>query len=312
MTSALCIMGPTASGKTDLALSLARQLPVEIINVDSAQIYQGMEIGSGMPDKTNRAEIPHHLMDFLDPACAYSAAQFRLDALKVMAQTVARGKIPLLVGGTMLYFKALQQGLSPLPVSSPLVRHQLQQEALSTLYQRLEQVDAISAQRISCNDSQRIQRALEIYAMTGKPMSYWLAQPKESVPDYQFINIGLMPLTTLRSELHQRIEQRFDNMLAQGLISEVEQLRARGDLDLSKPALRAVGYRQVWRYLQGEDDFIQMREKAIAATRQLAKRQMTWLRSWPNLTIVDFKGDWRSFIKIAAQTKNNQVKGNSI
>lgn len=288
----VCLMGPTASGKTALSLALAGSLPVEIVNVDPAQIYRGMAIGSGMPDKAARTQVPHHLMDCLDPSTPYSAAQFRLEAIGVIQGIIARGHLPLLVGGTMLYFKALQSGLSDLPGSDPGVRvaleEALSQQGLAALYAQLGQVDPITAARLSPTDPQRIVRALEVYAITAKPLSYWLAQPKGPQLPYQFLNIGLVPLTTPREVLHARIAQRFDEMLSSGLVAEAELLLSRPDLDNTKPAMRAVGYRQIYTYLQGESTFEQMRLAAIAATRQLAKRQLTWIRSWPEITLFDF------------------------
>lgn len=289
---ALCLMGPTASGKTDLALALAKHLPIEIINVDSAQIYLQMDIGVGKVSKEIRSKIDHHLIDFLDPKIPYSAAQFRIDALAAMDNIVKRDRLPVLVGGTMLYFKALQQGLSVLPSADPIVRKRLEEKAAdqgyAALYSYLQQVDPLCASKIKPSDRQRIGRALEIYEMTGQPMSYWLSQPLEDLPGYQFVNIALIPLTTPRSELHSRIRERFDLMLQQGLVAEVERLLNRGDLNLSMPSLRAVGYRQVAHYLLGNLTYEQMREQAIAATRQLAKRQLTWIRQWPQINTVDF------------------------
>lgn len=291
---AICLMGPTACGKTDLALALSQQFKVEIINVDSAQIYQGMDIGSGKPSLSIREKIKHHLMDFLDPSIPYSAAQFRHDALILMDEITRRGRIPLLVGGTMLYFKILQEGISPLPDASIVVRKQLDALAVEKgwqfLYEMLAQKDPISAARIKPNDTQRIQRALEIHQLTGHPMSYWLAQPKQEVgAPYQFINLALMPIQTPRSVLHERIQIRFDVMLDQGLIDEVKNLMRRDDLHDSLPSIRAVGYRQVWKYLKQEMSYEEMREKAISATRQLAKRQLTWLRGWAAVEQFDFQ-----------------------
>lgn len=290
--TAICLMGPTASGKTELALSLARYLPLEIVNVDSAQIYQQMDIGSGKPDHTTLAEVPHHLMDFLDPALAYNAAQFCQDANACITAIFQRGNVPLLVGGTMLYFKALQQGLSCLPPADPEVRQTLTQwikaEGLAAAYEKLQVIDPLSAQRIKSTDPQRIQRALEVYEVSGKPLSFWLAQSTKTSSAFHFINLALIPLTTDREVLHQRIHKRFEHMLAQGFVAEVQALMNRGDLSEHLPAIRAVGYRQIWQYLLGQCSYEVMQEKAIAATRQLAKRQLTWLRSWPELTCFDF------------------------
>lgn len=282
----ICLLGPTASGKTNLSLALARQFPIDIINVDSAQIYQGLDIGSGKPCLNTRREVPHHLMDILDPAQPYSAAQFCQDAIKTISECIARGRIPLLVGGTMLYFKALQEGLSDLPESSPTVRQQLdlkvQEEGLGALYQQLQMIDPQRALQIKSTDPQRILRALEIYEISGKTMTEWLSLPKVASHQYAFLNIGLVPDSS-RELLHQRIRDRFDQMLIDGLINEVQALYQRGDLHDSMPAIRAVGYRQVWQYLDGKLSYEAMREASIAATRQLAKRQLTWLRKWPDL-----------------------------
>lgn len=284
-------MGPTASGKTALALALSEQFPIEIINVDSAQIYQGMDIGSGKPSVAVRKKVPHHLMDILDPAQPYSAAQFCYDAIEAIQSIISRNRIPILVGGTMMYFKALQQGLSELPESSPIIRQQLenhlQENGLDALYQRLQVLDPLRASQIKPTDPQRILRALEIYDITGKTMSEWLVRPRIPLHSYQFMNIALIPQTTPREVLHQRIEQRFVEMLNEGLVEEVKMLYQRGDLTPTMPAIRAVGYRQVWQYLANELSYEVMRETAITATRQLAKRQLTWLRSWPQMQFFD-------------------------
>lgn len=287
----ICILGPTASGKTNLSLTLAQSFPIEIINVDSAQVYQGLDIGSGKPSFEQREKVPHHLMDIVDPKAPYNAAQFCHDATIAIQAILSRGKIPVLVGGTMLYFKALQQGLSDLPSSDPMIRleleKQLQNEGLSALYQRLQNIDSERASQIKPTDPQRILRALEIYEITGKTMSQWLSLPKTTCHDYDFMNIGILPKESSRDMLHQRIALRFDEMLTQGLIEEVKTLYNRGDLDASMPAIRAVGYRQVWQYLSDDLSYDDMRDRAIAATRQLAKRQLTWLRTWPQLISFD-------------------------
>lgn len=292
-TSAIvCIMGPTSSGKTDLSLELAKTYPIEIINVDSAQIYRGMDIGSGKPEKAILESIPHHLIDILDPCEAYSAWQFRIDTLKLIDEIKLRHKIPVLVGGTMLYFKALQQGMSDLPASTTesreAVLHLANEQGWDYIYQRLSEVDAKTASRLAPTDKQRISRALEVYELTGVPLSEWISKPRETSSPHQFTNIALIPKETPRSVLHDRIAQRFDNMLAKGLIEETQILFNRGDLHPDLPAIRAVGYRQVWSYLKNECTFEEMREKAIAATRQLAKRQLTWLRHWPECIEWDF------------------------
>jgi tRNA dimethylallyltransferase len=281
----ICLMGPTASGKTALAIEWAAQRPCTVISVDSALVYRGMDIGTAKPDKEILLKTPHRLIDFLDPSENYSAASFRKDAIDEIEKALQQQTIPLLVGGTMLYYRALQQGLAPLPDADQVVRGQLlielQQQGLPALYQQLQQVDAASAQRIQATDTQRIQRALEVYRLTGKPLSQLQQQAATIESPYNFVNIGILPAD--RSILHQRIAQRFQQMLAQGFIDEVAALQARGDLHLGLPSMRAVGYRQIWQYLQGEYDKATMIEKAVAATRQLAKRQLTWLRQWPNL-----------------------------
>ena len=286
----VCLMGPTASGKTALAVALAKRLPCEIVNVDSSQIYRHLDIGSGKPALSIREKVPHHLMDFLSPHCQYSAAQFQKDALQVIAEIQERGNLPLLVGGTMLYFKALQEGLAPVPPTSSKVRQHVEswvaEVGLERAYQKLQVVDALSAQRFFPSDRQRVQRALEVYEITGRPLSFWLQQPPVPSPLYHFLNIGLLSLTTVRAVLHQRIEQRFDEMLTSGLVEEVRQLLTYLPADAA--CLRAVGYRQVGDYLAGKEDYEAMRAKAIAATRQLAKRQLTWLRHWPHLFSFDF------------------------
>lgn len=273
--------GPTASGKTGLAIALRDHLPVDIISVDSALIYKDMNIGTAKPSATELQQAPHRLIDFLDPAQSYSAAEFRKDALAEMADITAQGRIPLLVGGTMLYFRALEYGLSDLPSANSAIRTRLDEEAArvgwETLHQRLQAVDPEAAARIHPNDPQRLQRALEIYELTGQSMSELQKAARYDAAPYQLHKIGLLPDD--RSWLHQRIEQRFDLMLGQAFIAEVEKLYQRGDLTTDMPAVRAVGYRQVWEYLAGKIDYNMMRNRAIVATRQLAKRQMTWLRS---------------------------------
>lgn len=305
----ICLMGPTACGKTDLAIQLAKSLPIEIINVDSAQIYQGMNIGSGKPSSAILKETVHHLMGFLDPLIPYSAAQFRIDALKIIQEIQQRNKVPLLVGGTMLYFKVLQEGINDLPNANQAVRDNIEKMAhqmgWAQLHQHLAQIDPQRANQIRPTDTQRIQRALEIIEITGTTMSHWLNQPKEALP-YHFINIALMPIETSRSVLHDNIAMRFDSMISQGLIEEVQSLKARGDLDLSLPSMRSVGYRQVWQYLHREITFEEMREKAIAATRQLAKRQLTWLRRWTPLLAYDFQ-DPGVLDKVSGAIKEHSV-----
>jgi len=277
---AIFLMGPTASGKTALAVQLAQALNGEIISVDSALVFKGMDIGTAKPCMAERGGIPHHLIDILDPAESYSTGQFRKQALALMADITARGKVPILVGGTMLYFNALNSGLAVLPEADPEIRARLDQELAElgkeVLHQRLAEIDPESAARIHPNDPQRVQRALEVYEISGKPLtSFFTAAQSEDIP-YQKLKFIIAPAD--RKILHEVIARRFKAMLQQGLIEEVKQLYDRGDLNESMPAIRAVGYRQVWAYLKGEDDFDTMTEKAIAATRQLAKRQFTWLR----------------------------------
>lgn len=287
---AVAIMGPTASGKTAAALEIARRLPCEIISVDSALVYRGMDIGTAKPSPQELAEAPHHLIDIIDPADAYSAMQFRQDALRLAGEIAARGKLPLLVGGTMLYFKVLRDGLDELPQADPALRAQLDEEAaragMPAMHARLAALDPVTAERLKPNDSQRIQRALEITLLTGQPMSSLLAQKEPEPLPFDLLPLALEPSD--RSVLHRRIALRFDQMLSGGgLLDEVNALRARGDLHLGLPSIRCVGYRQAWEYLDGLIDYATMREKGIAATRQLAKRQLTWLRSMPERIVVD-------------------------
>jgi tRNA dimethylallyltransferase len=279
--TAIFLMGPTASGKTNLAIHLAQHYPVDIISVDSSMVYCGMDIGTAKPTAAELALAPHRLIDIRDPNQPYSAADFREDALREMAEISARGRIPLLVGGTMLYFKVLKEGLADLPQANATIRAQIlaqaQAEGWAAIHQQLAQVDAVTAARLKTTDSQRLQRALEVYYVTGVPLSVWHAQQqKQSIP-YNIQEVALLPKA--RDVLHQRIEQRFDLMLEQGLIAEVTALKQRGDLHLDLPSMRSVGYRQVWEYLDGLYDYDEMRFRAIVATRQLAKRQHTWLRS---------------------------------
>jgi tRNA dimethylallyltransferase len=282
-TPAVLLMGPTASGKSAIALELAQSLPVEIVSVDSAQVYRGMDIGTAKPDATTRARVSHHLIDLIEPDQSYSAARFRADALAAMAHIRARGHIPLLVGGTMLYFKALREGLSSLPQADALVRGDLDDRAAAAgwpaLHAELARVDPATAARLDPNDSQRIQRALEVYRLSGVPLSTLQgARDAGDVSDAEdFLAIALVPSD--RAELHRRIAMRFDAMLAQGLMDELQTLRQRYRLTASMPSMRCVGYRQAWQVLEGEQTPASLRERGIAATRQLAKRQLTWLRS---------------------------------
>lgn len=274
-------MGPTASGKTALAMHLAQEMPCEIISVDSAMVYRGMDIGTAKPNAEELQRAPHRLIDILDPSQSYSAAQFRDDALREMEQVTAAGKVPLLVGGTMLYFRALQMGLSPLPSADAEIREQIEQQASklgwTALHEKLMQVDPVSASRIHPNDPQRIQRALEVYEITGRSLSDLVQQGQAGQFPYHVIKIMLWAED--RSLLHRRISDRFHLMLEQGLVLEVESLYARGDLHQDLPSMRTVGYRQVLKYLNGDYTYSEMQERGIIATRQLAKRQMTWLRA---------------------------------
>lgn len=278
---AIFLMGPTASGKTDLAIALRKKLPVEVISVDSALIYKGMDIGTAKPSKAEQAAAPHRLIDILDPAESYSVANFREDALREMQNITAEGKIPLLVGGTMLYYKGLLDGLSPLPSSEPKIRSEIEAKAAqfgwNTLHQTLQQIDPTSAARINPNDSQRISRALEVFYISGKTMTELTAQQGDALP-YEILQFAVMPQE--RAVLHQRIEQRFEKMITAGFEEEVKQLYARGDLHADLPSIRCVGYRQMWEYLDGEISLDEAIFKGICATRQLAKRQITWLRGW--------------------------------
>lgn len=285
----ICLMGPTASGKTALALDLVQRFPLEIISVDSGMIYRDMDIGTAKPTKEEQMIAPHRLIDICDPSETYSAAQFRQDAISEIEDIFQQGKTPLLVGGTMLYFKVLQQGISPLPQADVKVRAKLnamvQEQGLESLYAKLQQVDSATAARLSPQDRQRIQRAMEVYTITGKPISVLCANSPPEPSPYKFVNIALMPIQ--RSLLHERIAQRIQFMFQQGFVEEVEKLFRRGDLHVDLPAMRAVGYRQVWQYISGEMDYTTMQERILFATRQLAKRQLVWLKSWPNLTLVD-------------------------
>lgn len=287
----LFLMGPTAAGKTDLALICAQELRTEIISVDSALVYRGLDIGTAKPSPALLAKVPHHLIDILDPAMAYSAAQFRADALKHLQTLTQQGKIPLLTGGTLLYFRVLEQGLSDLPNADPAIRAQLdadwQQQGAQAQYQRLQHIDPITAARLHPHDRQRIQRALEVYLLTGQTLSERYQQSPVQDCLLPYIRHKLILCPADRALLHQRIEQRFHAMLKNGLIEEVEALRARGDLDLNKPAMRAVGYRQVWQYLDGALTYTEMVNAGIHASRQLAKRQLTWLRAIPEATWLD-------------------------
>lgn len=279
--AALCLMGPTAAGKTDLALELARRWPFAIISVDSAQVYREMDIGTAKPDRATRRLVPHRLVDILDPAEAYSAGRFRSDALREIDAVRAAGELPLLVGGTMLYFRALERGLADLPPADAEVRARLAAEWAERggegLHARLARLDPAAAARIHPRDPQRLQRALEVYELSGRPLTELCAASRAELLPYRLMKLIVAPVE--RQRLHRRIERRFHLMLERGLITEVERLRARGDLGLHKPSMRAVGYRQVWTYLDGGLDYARMVERGVAATRQFAKRQLTWLRA---------------------------------
>ena len=288
----VALTGPTASGKTAAAFAIARQWDVEIISVDSALVYTGMDIGTAKPTPHELAQVPHHLINIRDPLHAYSAADFARDAARLIAEINARGKLALLVGGTMLYFKALWDGLDNLPQAHPEMRATIEAEALANgwpaLHAELAKADLITAQRLAPNDSQRISRALEVYRISGQPLSSFFTQKLATSKPADFtlpkILISLEP--TDRAWLHERITQRFDAMLAAGLVGEVKTLRARGDLHADLPSMRCVGYRQTWMALEGALPMNELRERGIIATRQLAKRQMTWLRSFSNRTVV--------------------------
>ena len=285
---AIFIMGPTASGKTALAMSLMKHLPVELISVDSALIYRGMDIGTAKPTAQELAEAPHRLIDILDPTQAYSAADFRADALREMAEITSRNKIPLLVGGTMLYFKALLEGLSPLPQADATVRERIEKQAeeqgWNALHDQLSEIDPVAAMRIHPNDPQRLSRALEVFYISGKTLTELTKISGETLP-YRVHQFAIAP--TRREVIHQRIEERFSQMLSNGFEDEVRTLLARGDLHTDLPSIRCVGYRQMWSYLSGEFDYDEMVYRGVCATRQLAKRQMTWLRGWEEVEWLD-------------------------
>lgn len=278
----VCLMGPTASGKTALAFELVKAFPFEIISVDSAMIYREMNVGTAKPSIEELKHAPHHLIDILDPIENYSAAQFCEDAVELIEAIFQRGNYPLLVGGTMMYFNALQQGLSVLPQADETIRLDLLRQAehhgWSYLHRQLEQVDPQSAERIHPNDTQRIQRALEVYQLTGKPLSFFWSEQK-GAGKYHFVNLILFP--EQRAWLHERIALRFEQMLNQDFVGEVAQLLQKWQLPPTCPSMRCVGYRQVINYLAGDYDYETLQHKGIVATRQLAKRQLTWLRSWP-------------------------------
>jgi len=286
-------MGPTASGKTGLAVELCERLPLDIISVDSALVYRGLDIGSARPDRETLHKAPHRLIDIRDPARRYSAAEFRKDALLEMKSITASGRVPFLVGGTMLYFRALEHGLSELPAADPAVRLKLEQQAAdigwAAMHEILQGKDPVAAARIHPNDPQRIQRALEVISLSGRPISELQAQSAKNALPYRIHKIIISPAD--RSVLHQRIEQRFDLMMKGGFLDEMKGLYNRSDLNVDLPSMRAVGYRQAWSYLDGDCTLEEMRNRAIAATRQLAKRQLTWLRRETACVWYDLQAD---------------------
>jgi tRNA dimethylallyltransferase len=297
---ALFLMGPTAAGKTDLAISLVEQGNCEIISVDSAQVYRGMDIGAAKPDAETLRRAPHHLIDLCDPAESYSAVSFRRDALKVMADITARGKVPLLTGGTMLYYKSLVEPMANLPAGNETVRRaidvKMQESGLKALVQELAEVDPDAYAKIDLQNPQRVQRALEVYRISGRPISSFWAEgvhdgkgklSEVAIEQFPYRLAQFVVMPDDRKVLHQRIEKRFQIMLEQGFEDEVKRLYQRGDLHLDLPSIRCVGYRQMWQYFEGDFDYDTMIEKGVAATRQLAKRQLTWIRGWPQLTHLD-------------------------
>ncbi len=292
--SLLCLMGPTASGKSAAAMALAQHLPIEIVSVDSALVYRGMDIGTAKPGDAERAAVPHHLIDLIDPAETYSAARFVADADAAIAGIRARGRVPVLVGGTMLYFKALREGLDDMPAGDLAIRADIEREAAAdgwaAMHRQLAEVDPRTAARLAPLDSQRISRALEVWRSSGQTLaSLQRGAASRAFDARSFVSIALEPSD--RVELHSRIATRFDAMLAAGLIDEVTRLHARDDLHERMPSMRCVGYRQAWDLLEGRIDHATMRERAIAATRQLAKRQITWLRSTPDRIVIDSLAD---------------------
>jgi tRNA dimethylallyltransferase len=297
------LTGPTGTGKSDLALRLAAEWPIEIVSVDSAQVYRGMDIGSAKPDAATRAAVPHHLLDLADPSDNYSAGQFVRDCTRVVEEIESRGKVPLLVGGTMLYLRALIAGLAQLPEASEEIRARIDADAArvgwAAMHAKLADVDAAAAARIHPNDAQRIQRALEVYEAGGRPISE-LQRTTRAALARDFVVVALMPED--RARLHEALARRFEQMMAAGFLDEVRRLRERGDLTDSLPAIRAVGYRQLWAHLAGAYSLGTAVERAIAATRQLAKRQMTWLRSMPDIRSFD-PYDAQSFVGVRETLK---------
>jgi tRNA dimethylallyltransferase len=281
---AYALLGPTASGKSRLALEFAAKFSLEIVSVDSAQVYRGMDVGTAKPSAAERKRVKHHLIDLIEPTESYSAGRFRADAVRAIGEIQGRGKVPLIVGGTMLYYKALAQGMDTLPVAEPGLRAQIDARAARhgwpALHADLAKVDPVTAARLSPNDAHRIQRALEVWELSGKPIS---ELQKSASPELPFTLRTFALIPEDRAELHRRIVERFDRMLKNGLVDELKSLRRQHDLHAALPSMRCVGYRQVWDFLEGESTKAELREKGIAATRQLAKRQLTWLRSLPGL-----------------------------
>ena len=304
----VCITGPTACGKTDLALALAKKFPLEVISMDSAMVYRGMDIGTAKPSPDILAGAPHHLVDILEPTESYSAGRFTADARQAVEGIRSRGRLPVLVGGTLLYLRALRDGLASLPRANPAIRRRLDREAelfgWESLYRRLEKVDPAAAGRISPKDRQRIQRALEVYELTGEPISA-LQSRKCLEPGMPVRAVALVPPD--RRRLAERIERRFDAMVDAGFVDEVRALRDRGDLDPSMPSMRTIGYRQIWSWLDGDCDWPEARSRAIAATRQLAKRQLTWLRSEESIRQVP--ADTRMSRILVAQLLDKHERG---
>jgi tRNA dimethylallyltransferase len=285
----ICLTGPTAAGKSAATLALARRWPIEIINMDSATIYRGMDIGTAKPSAEEQAQVRHHLLDIRDPAQNYSAAEFARDANQCIGDIFARGKLPLLSGGTLMYYKALREGLNELPPANPALRGQIDEQARQkgwpALHAELAGYDPLTAERLAPNDSQRLQRAIEVYRSTGKPLSAWLNEQRATPSPYRFATVSLEPSNRLA--LHERIARRYRQMLDQGLLDEVRVLHQRPDLHPGLPSIRCVGYRQLWDHLEGATSLEQAVDQAIAATRQLAKRQLTWLRSMPERIVID-------------------------
>lgn len=296
---AILLMGPTGAGKTDLAIELATELPLEIVSVDSAMVYRGLDIGTGKPDRTTLVRVPHHLVDILDPSESYSAGQFVRDAVRLMGEIHARGRVPLFVGGTMLYFRALTRGIAELPSADPAIRTAIdaagREQGWPAMHARLQAIDPVAAARILPNDAQRLQRALEVHAVTGRPLSQWQAETHPPAPHVQYWRIAWCPAD--RAALYERIEKRFHAMLDAGLIDEVRRLYSRPDLTPNLPALRSVGYRQLWSHLAGEADYDEAIRAGILATRHLARRQLIWLRKEPDAEWIDSL-DSASFVRM--------------